>query len=89
MLNSSVNNTQTAINDAQTAVENAQADVDDSPQGPVTAAQIPVATAQTALSNAANYAAPFSGVGISDIVNGVNMATCLYDFLLVFFIILG
>nr|CAH0107322.1 unnamed protein product [Daphnia galeata] len=80
---------QTAVNTAQTAVDNAQADVVNA-QGPVTAAQITVANAQvaltaaqTALTNAANSAAPLSGVGISTIVNGVNTATCLYDFLLI------
>jgi hypothetical protein len=81
-----LDNAQTAVIDAQTTVANAQTDMVnaetavDNSQNTATNA---LTAAQTAFANAANSAAPFSGVGTSAILNGVNTATCLYDFLLI------
>jgi hypothetical protein len=49
----------------------------------VTTAQAALTAAQTAAANAVASAAALSGVGTSAIVNGVNTATCLYDFFLI------
>ena len=49
----------------------------------MTTAQAALTAAQTAAANAVASAAALSGVGTSAIVNGVNTATCLYDFLLI------
>ncbi|EFX72900.1 hypothetical protein DAPPUDRAFT_308002 [Daphnia pulex] len=82
-------NAQTAATDAQTAVDTAQTDVNNAQvavtdaQTAVTSAQAALTAAQTAAANAVASAAALSGVGTSAIVNGVNTATCLYDFLLI------
>lgn len=57
-----------AVIDANNAVRNDQA---------------ALAAAQTTFATATATAASHSGVGISAPVNGVNMATCLYDFLVI------
>ena len=57
-----------AVIDANNAVRNDQA---------------VLAAAQTTFATATAAAASHSGVGISAPVNGVNMATCLYDFLVI------
>jgi hypothetical protein len=49
----------------------------------VATAQAALTAAQTALANALANSATLSGVGTSAIFNGVNTATCLYDFLLI------
>ncbi|XP_046457168.1 uncharacterized protein LOC124204172 isoform X4 [Daphnia pulex] len=45
--------------------------------------QAALSAAQTTFATATATAASLSGVGISAPVNGVNMATCLYDFLVI------
>ncbi|EFX72229.1 hypothetical protein DAPPUDRAFT_254734 [Daphnia pulex] len=57
-----------AVIDANTAVRDSQA---------------ALSAAQTTFATATATAASNSGVGISAPVNGVNMATCLYDFLVI------
>nr|CAH0107051.1 unnamed protein product [Daphnia galeata] len=68
-------NSQTALTTAQTTVTNAQT--------AVVTAQAALTAAQTALANALANSATLSGVGTSGILNRVNTATCLYDFLLI------
>ncbi len=67
---------------ATTAVNNKKADVATA-QIPVTAAQAELTAAQITASDAAATAGALSGLGSSAIVNGVNTATCLYDYLLI------
>ncbi|EFX72899.1 hypothetical protein DAPPUDRAFT_110154 [Daphnia pulex] len=82
-------NAKTAVTDAETAVNNAKTGVNNAPaavtdaQTAVTSAQAALTAAQIAAANAVASAAALSGVGTSAIVNGVNTATCLYDFLLI------
>jgi multidrug efflux pump subunit AcrA (membrane-fusion protein) len=75
-------NAQTALTNSQTALTTAQTTVTNA-QTAVVTAQAALTAAQTALANALVDSATLSGVGTSAIFNGVNTATCLYDFLLI------